>query len=270
MATIASLLIDLGMNVARLQKDVDQANRMIDRGVRDMQRTMTNLKRTFETVLIGTGFVAFGREILQAAKEAEQASNRLTAVLRATGHAAGLTKGELDDLADSMAVSTQFDDESVRNAQSALLKFGNIQGEVFREGLKLSADLAAFMGTNIPEAAQMIGKSLQSPTEGLMMMERQFGKLSPAQEKHIESLVRQGRAIEAQNAVLDIWRSKIGGAAADMNTGLTKATSDLAKAWDEMLEAMGKTELVGGNATRAMGGLAEMMRDVKADRKSVV
>lgn len=205
---------------------------------------------------IGVGaIVAFGKQALDAAMQAEQASTRLNAVVRATGNSAAFSRGQLDGMADALARTTQFDDEGIRNAQAQLLKFGNIHGNVFGEALKLSTDLAAFMGTQVPEAAQMIGKSLQSPTEGLQMMERQFGKLRPEQEKMINDLVRQGKAVEAQNAVLEIWRSKIGGVAQEMNTGLTKATSDAAKAWNELLEAIGKTETARSGATGTLGSL---------------
>lgn len=209
--------------------------------------------------LASAGFV---NAAIRKAQEAEQAQNRLSAVIKATGGAAGLAREEYDQLADSLAEVTQFDDESLRGAQATLVKFGNIHGQVFRDALKLSADLAAFMGSDVPEAAQMLGRSLQSPTEGLTLMERQFGKLTQAQEEHVNELVRQGRAVEAQNAVLDIWRQKIGGVAEQMNTGLTKATRDVAKAWNELLETLGKE---GSRLNRSLEGATTLMKDFKGE-----
>lgn len=238
----------------------------VERNLGRVNNAAQRMGQTFRAVIGATVLAGLGRESLRAALEAEQASNRLTAVLRATGGAAGYTKRQLDEMADSLAESTQFDDESLRNAQAALLKFGNIQGQVFKDGLRLSADLAAFMGTNVPEAAQMIGKSLQSPTEGLMMMERQFGKLTEAEEKHIENLVRQGRAVEAQNAVLDLWQQKIGGTAELMNTGLTKATGDLGKAWNEFMEEAGKA---GNLLNETLGGATQVLKDIKSEMQGV-
>lgn len=220
------------------------------------------LEKTFQSAVLATGAAAFGTAMIKAASEAEQASNRMNAVLRATGLRAVHTREEMEDLAKSMQESVGFDDESVMNAQSALLKFGNIHGNVFREALTLSGDLAAFMGTNIPEAAQMIGKSLQSPTEGLTMMERQFGKLTEAEEKHIEALVKQGKAAEAQAAVLELWRNKVGGVAGEMNTGLLKSTRDVTNAWGDMLESFGRTGPVGDLVRRSLGGLKDLLNDI--------
>lgn len=200
---------------------------------------------------------------VRATVEAERAQNRLAAVIKATGGAAGIAAGEYDRMADALAEATQFDDESIRNAQATLLKFGNIHGEVFRNALKLSADLAAFMGTDVADAAQMIGRSLQSPTEGLTMMERQFGKLTEAQEKHINTLVRQGKSLEAQNAIIDLWQKKVGGVAETMNTGLGGALSGLSKGWNELLENMGKAEGRAGLVERSIRGLTAALKDLE-------
>lgn len=207
----------------------------------------------------------FKRQAVDAAMQAEQASARLTATLRATGYSAGLTKKELDDLADSMAASTQFDDESVRNAGAALLKFGNIQKGVFEEGIKLSADLAALMGTDIVDAAQTVGKALSSPTEGIGALERQTGKFTQAQKDAIKAMADSGDVAGAQSRILEILRGKIGGVAEEMNTGLTKKTNDLKKAWDEMLESFGKTRLISGDKDGGgfMGFLKQSLIDIK-------
>lgn len=197
---------------------------------------------------------------VRAAQQAEQAHNRLNAVLRATGGAAGIASDEYGRLAESMAEMTQFDDDSIRSAQATLVKFGNIHGQVFRDALRLSGDLAAFLGTDIPDAAQMLGRSLQSPTEGLTLMERQFGKLTETEEGHIKALVEQGRAIEAQNAVLDLWQKKVGGVAAAMNTGLTRSLGEVSKQWRELLETLGKS---GRILDGVLGGAAELLKDIR-------
>ena len=122
-----------------------------------------------------------------------------------------------------------------------LAKFGNIHGEVFKQALKLTADYAAVAGTDVLSAAQSLGKALQSPTQAVRTIEQEFGKLGVMQKKNIENMVEQGRLAEAQGVILEVLRGKIGGAAETMNTGLTKATNDLKKSWNEMLEAFGRT-----------------------------
>lgn len=200
---------------------------------------------------------------MNATKEAEQASNRLNAVLRLSGQAVGVTRRELDELAESMQAALGFDDEAIRNGQATLLKFGNIHGQVFRDALEAIANYAAFTGDDFASAAQTVGKALQSPIEGTMMLERQLGKLSPAQEQQIKQLMEQNRLYEAQAVVLGFVQGKLIGVAKEMNTGITMAARDVANAWDDMLKAIGRTEAVQVTAKSSLGFVAQSLKDIQ-------
>jgi len=241
----------------------DAAMNAVERNMKKVDGAAAAMGRTFRAVLGATAVIALTREIGRAAIEAEKSQNRLTAVMRATGGVAGVTRREIEALSESLSRSTMFDDEGIRNAAAELVKFGNIHGNVFRDGLALSADLASFMGTDIPQAAQMVGRALQSPTEGMRLLERQFGRLTDEEEKHIETLAAQGRAVEAQNAVLELMRRKIGDTAKEMNTGLTKATGDLGKAWNDALEAIGRSPAITDTAASGFGVLTGQLRALK-------
>jgi hypothetical protein len=240
-------------------------------------------RQAFDSVVAGLGKIkniagglglAFGlNEALDFAKavtrstiEAEQASAKITATLKATGFSAGVTKAELDELAESLAKTTQFDDDGIRNAEAAFLKFGNIQEGVFERGITLATDLAALMGTDIESAAQTIGKALSSPAEGTGALEKQIGKLTKAQQDSIDAFVEQGNLASAQSAILDVLQGKIGGTANEMNTGLTKSTKDLSKAWDDMLEAFGKTEAFRVPVTSTLGFITDAISGVDIDK----
>jgi hypothetical protein len=208
----------------------------------------------------------FAKAVTRSTIEAEQASAKITATLKATGFSAGVTKAELDELAESLARSTQFDDDGIRNAEAAFLKFGNIQEGVFQRGITLATDLAALMGTDIESAAQTIGKALSAPGEGTGALEKQIGKLTKAQQDSIDAFVEQGNLASAQSAILDVLQGKIGGTANEMNTGLTKSTKDLSKAWDDMLEAFGKTEAFRVPVTSTLGFITDAISGVDIDK----
>lgn len=247
----------------------DQTKSAFDSVERNFKRTQdagTRMAQSFTAVLGATLLSGLVRSAAQAAIEAERSSTRLTAVLRVAGGAAGVTRREIEQLSEALADSTLFDDEGIRNAAGELVKFGNIHGNIFRDALEISADLAAFMGTDVPQAAQMIGRALQSPTEGIRMLEREFGRLTEAEEAHIETLVAEGRAVEAQVAVLELMRRKVAGTAQEMNTGLTKATGDLSDAWSDLMEEVGKE---GTLFNRTLGGATQLMRDLKGELEGV-
>lgn len=231
---------------------------------RSVQNNLRSLAKYLPATLSAAGFIGFSKAALAAAINSEQAGTRLDAVLKATGLAAGLTRKELDEMAESMAASTQFDDEAIRNAASELLKFRNIQGDTFRETLKLSADVAAFFSEDIPSAAAKLGKSLEDVDSAFGLLKRAGVVLTEQQQDLIRSMELSGDKAGAQQVVLEKLKGTFGGTAETMNTGLNKATRDLAKSWNELLESIGKTPEVQTSAKGALGWLSSNLDGLTA------
>lgn len=195
-------------------------------------------------------------DAIPAALEAEKAQSRLAGVLAATGHSAGLTAGQINDMADALAASTQFDDESIRNAAATLATFRNVQGATFREGLKLAADYAALTGGDVTSAAHTLSRAFDSPTQGLAALTRAGITFTEAQKEQIKTFEETGRLAQAQGIVSDQLKAKFGGLAEAMNTGLNKSTNDLKKGWDELAEAAGNKLAPSFNAVAASAASA--------------
>lgn len=239
------------MDVASLRIAIQTGD--IKKAEQELGKLEASAKKTEKaTDSLGVGFAAAGtvvvatlgaifRASVQSAIEAENASNKMQAVLKATGYAAGLTKMQLDEMADSMAASTRFDDESIRNASSVLLTFRNVQGDTFREGIGLAADLASVLGTDLNSAALQVGKALNDPVQGISALSRAGVQFSEIQKDQIKGFVETNQLAKAQEIILGELRSQVGGTAEAMNTGLTKATTDAAKAWGEFTESVGKS-----------------------------
>jgi lambda family phage tail tape measure protein len=237
---------------------IDTATKVFNQvgaAAKNLQNSYAGLQKAFGVVVAALS----AEKIVTAATAWEQASNRLNAVLRATQGAAGLTRRELDEMAESLTKSTQFDDKDIRNAESNLLKFGNIHEEVFKEALKLAADYAAFTGGDMVGATQAIGRALQDPVLGLKALQKEVGTLTFAEKQYIQQLESAGKVEEAQVLVLNKIRGAVGGVAAEMNTGLTKATHDLNKAWDELLKTLGNQS----SAESFLGFAAQSLKDIQ-------
>ena len=204
--------------------------------------------------IAATLFASMARE----AMEAEKQEARLAVTIRATGGAAGVTKDQIEALAEAQKAVTQFDDEAYKAAGATLLKFGNVHRGVFTEAIKLSADWAAFTGGGLEAGAQAIGRALQSPTEGLRILEREMGKIDPVQKRAIENFMQLNELARAQGLILEVLRGRIGGAAEEMNTGWVQAINDVKKSWADMMESIGRS-WVGSSAQVAMNGMAFLM-----------
>lgn len=208
-------------------------------------------------------------------KEAEQALNQLNAALKATDFSSGVTSAQITALGEAVEGNTLFKKEAIQQAAASLTSFQNVAGETFTRALKLSADLAVRLGTDVPSAADMLGKSLEAPEEGLGRLARKFSDLSPAQKTVIENFVKQGDVAAAQAVILEHLESKTKGLAEAQAQGLTGAADSLSDAWDDLLESFGRTISESGAAqtslnllTKAVRGLQEAINPTREQRKS--
>jgi lambda family phage tail tape measure protein len=208
-------------------------------------------------------------------KEAEQALNQLNAALKATDFTAGVTAQEITALGEAVEGNTLFKKEDIQQAASSLVSFQNVAGETFTRALRLSADLAVRLGTDVPSAADMLGKALESPEEGLGRLARKFSDLSPTQKEVIENFVKQGDIASAQAVILEHLEEKTKGLADAQAQGLTGAANQLGDAWDDLLESFGRTISESGAAqvslnllTKAVRGLQEALNPTRDQQKS--
>jgi phage-related minor tail protein len=208
-------------------------------------------------------------------KEAEQALKQLNAALEATDHTSGVTARQITALGEAVEGNTLFKKEDIQGAAAALTSYQNVSGETFTRALRLSADLAVRLGTDIPSAAETLGRALESPENGLGRLARKFSDLSPAQKDTIDNFVKQGDVAAAQAVILEHLEGKTKGLAEAQAKGLTGASNELGDAWDDLLESLGRTvgessAVEGGlNAiTRALRGLQEALDPTREQQKS--
>ena len=247
-------------------KAVDGATavfRQVKGAMGEVESQYMKLTRMF-TGIAGAGVVAgIFTKMVAEVREAEVSNARFNAVLRATGNTAGITRDQMDRLAQSMSESTIFDDDAVKQGMTNFLKLGSIQREVFTEGIKLAGDFAALTGSDFASAAQVMGKALQSPVEGLRMLERELGQMSPAQERSIKLFMEQGDRIRAQGVVLDFVRGKIRGTADEMNNTLDGAIKRVTNSANDMIKAVGQS----GPSANAAGVLTLLSAELKVIQK---
>jgi hypothetical protein len=232
--------------IIRGENKTEAAFRQVRSSMGQLDGATQKLGRTLAGLGLGVSFGLVIRQTAAAVIEAEQSEARLAATLKATGNVTAFTATQLEEMNAQLVQMSTFDDEAIRNAQAQIVKFGNISGDVFSRALKLSADYASLLGTDLTNGAQQLGRALTAPEIGLTFLERNVGKFSDATRKAIKAASDLGDTTKAQALILDELDKRIGGTAEAMNTGLTKATKDLGKSWTDMLEALGRTPAVVG------------------------
>ena len=158
---------------------------------------------------------------------------------------------------------TTFEDDATVGAASLLATFKSVNGDVFKEAIKSSQDLATIMGTDLQGAIMQIGKALESPEIGLVALRRSGISFTEAQIEQIKKLVAEGKKQEAQFIILKEIQSQVGGAA--------RAAANTAEgAWKQLGNAIGDVmEQIGSNIEKTTP-LAMFLKDEVEKLSSVM
>lgn len=105
--------------------------------------------------------LAFGKKSVDAYGESEQASVRLDEALKNFPATNDRTRESFDKLNESLAAKTRFDDDATASGQAVLAQF-KLTGTQIQELTPLLQDYAAKTGKDLPDAATVLGKAIQT------------------------------------------------------------------------------------------------------------
>lgn len=251
------------INITKAEQAFDKLDKTAQRTNATISKTNAafNALKNAAGLVIGVGTIAkVFHDLTAATMESEQAQARLTAVLKATGFAAGRTADQIDELATSMAGSTLFDDEAVKNMAGVLATFRNISGETFDQAIRLGADMAQVMGQDLQSSALQLGKALNDPIQGVMALRRVGVQLSAHQKDLIQDFMKVNDLAGAQGVILGELAHEFGGAATAANSGLSGAIAQAKHQYDNFLESLGKTQQVGGTIQGVFQAIADFWK----------
>ncbi len=232
-------------------KSLQQASRAAQRslgGVEQVSSKASSAIRGIRRAALVVGPALAAREIVQGVRLAEALDSQYQTtakIIEDTGGAAQVTAEHVKTMAREMALATGIPKETVLKAQNILLTFKEIRNtvgdgnQVFDRATKLTADMAAVFGGSASDAAKQLGKALNDPITGLGALSRVGVQFTDQQKDQIRTLVETGRTLEAQKIILDEIESQVGGTA----EASADATAQIARAWDEVQEAIGNAVL---------------------------
>lgn len=204
----------------------------------------SGLKTAFGAVLAGGAVAAFTKDLISAG-EAEVASNRkLENVAKSMGifgDKTGAVTKRLEDLSAQQQLQLGIDDDTIKSTQLKLLTFKNLAitagqtGGMFDRATMAAQDLAAAgFGTAETNAVQL-GKALQDPIKGITSLARSGVTFTEQEKKKIETLVKSGKMLDAQQMVMKAIETQVGGTAAAGVTGSMK----MQQAFNQFKESLG-------------------------------
>lgn len=235
---LGTLTLSLIAQIGGFTSGLDKAGRALDSKSRAWEKQLNKMGKAFGASLAaGAGLAAAGIGIyIKNTMEAEKVQAQLAARIKDTGAAAGRTLEQLNAQADSLQGLTIFDDEAIGEAQAALLTFTQVTGETFDRTIEAATDLATVMGTDVADAAKVLGKALSDPEKGLGALRKAGVVLTEDQVKLVKQLQDTGRIAEAQGVILTALAGKMGTAAEASRDTLGGALQALQNSFENLLE----------------------------------
>lgn len=214
MATITKLVLEIDVDDSELDVAAKKADKL--------SGSFSGLKKVTGALAIG-GVAALGAgiwklnnlvdESIGLAAIQQDAEAQLGAVLESTGGVAGVTADQMKNLASELQTMTTYGDEAIIGAESLLLTFTKIGGEVMPDAVQTVLDMSTAMGQDLKSSAIQLGKALNDPIAGVGALSRVGVQFSEDQKAMIESLTETGDILGAQQIILDELSTQFGGSA---------------------------------------------------------
>jgi len=205
---------------------------------------MMSLKRYGGMIAAAAGATGIGsivKSSLDAYGKQEQREAKLAQVLKVTGNTARITRKELSDYASELQSLTLTGDEDIMKIQTRLLAVGGMSKSVFKQANALILDMAETSEISADGITTIVGKALSNPLKGLSALSRSGIAVSNEMRDKVKQLTEAGKKEEAQLLILTNLQQRYGGvAAAAANTDLGRK-KQMANAYDDIFEGIGKT-----------------------------
>ena len=192
------------------------------------------LKRLIITYLSFRGIQNLFKNMFAKTAEQEDAIKQMEVRLTATGYAAGVTSSQILNMSDSLAKVSVQSSTSITKMSALLLSFKNIKGDNFERAMQNVLDLSAATKKSLQTITLAVGRALNAPTKGLMLLKRQGVDFSASQISLIKSMVAVGDTAGAQKVILAELESRYKGAAKGARETIGGALKALKVAWDDL------------------------------------
>jgi uncharacterized protein YbjQ (UPF0145 family) len=145
----------------------------VDKGLEDTTRKYMELGAKAREV--GSQIIGAAQPFIEAFQQEEDAVNRLTTALQATGQATPEVINQYAALATQFQNTTKYADEAVTSAQAVLTTIGKVGPENMELALTATTNLASALKIDLGQAATIVGNALGSSGERLGRLKTLLG-----------------------------------------------------------------------------------------------
>lgn len=228
------------VKVGRQMQDIERKTVSLRKAMgRVGEGLKTGLANSAKIAAVGVGFLAYNiKQGIDELVEWEDAQLQITAALKSTNAASGVTAKMTEDLANKYAELSNYEDDVILGAEAILLRFPNIKKKAFEPTLAAATDLAAGMGKDLPSAARTLALALNDPNAGLGRLTRAGITFTEQQKAQIKTLTDAGKVGKAQAIILAQVNKQYGGSASKATEGYRGNVTRLNKAIKDLQQSL--------------------------------
>lgn len=189
--------------------------------------------------------------------EGQKQSRAFNDAITLSGNFAGITQGQFNALARTVAASSTVTIGAAREFGEALISTGQIGSAVFAKAELAAARFGAATGQNAKEVARDFASMSDSVTKWVTDHNKSLNLFSAAEILHIQQLEEGGRAIEAQSLVYDKLNKRLDDLKPNLGS-LDRALIAVKKTWSEFWDSVydiGRDETIEGKLEKARKAL---------------
>ena len=208
----------------------------------------------------------FARKSAEAWRVQKEAVSVMNQVLKSTGAEAWTSSAELQEMAASLQQVTNYGDETITSMHGVLLGFRNITGKNFEHASKAILDMATVMKMDLSSAAQVVGKALDDPINGLGSLSRQGFHFTEQQKQMLKAMVEAGDMMGAQKIILEELDGTYGRAAeaaADLGTQVKNSAGEVLEGFGKVFSFLGEHSGALKLTKEALDAIADAFNNVE-------
>jgi hypothetical protein len=240
---LAEAAVVIRASASMFSGDLNAAKPGIMRAVENLASAISgNLGKALGVLGVGVGIwkiVGAFQEGVEKANEFNEANEKLEGVLANTGTAIGWNSEQLKKMAQDMSHTSTASITDITNGMAKLAIHQKISGENFQRTMQAALDMSPLFG-GITSSAHMLGRALENPQHGMMVLRRLGIDITDSQKKLIKHLQESGQLAKAQGIILDLINGKVGGLAKKMTEGPTGRLLMARKELNDVIRDMGQ------------------------------
>lgn len=223
--------------VIKAKNEAEKELNKLSASLKNNQKLFKGMATAGTVAFAGIGLVL--KKSIDNANEAVSVQAQLDAVLKSTGHSAGLYREDILEQASALQKLTTYGDEAIVSAQNLLLTFTNVKGPIFQNATATVLDMSTALGQDLKSSSIQLGKALNDPINGITALSRVGVSFTEDQKEMIRTLQESGDVMGAQKIILDELAKEFGGSAQAQAKTFAGQIEQLKNTMGDLLETIG-------------------------------